>query len=123
MLLFLGRPPLTPRTVESSPWSSWDSFICVLLLLFWGMFTCPRLCVHAHTHSNTVPVVPVCASTFHENIQTDETVIALVTDSNDSSQAARHMAEVKFTDCTHSKLQKKYQTDPFTHIACTRGLL
>ena len=110
--------PLTPRPLESSPWSNWDSFTCVLLLIR-AMFTCPCLCMHTHCHSDTVPVVPVCASTFHENIQTDETVIALVIDSNDSSQAARHMAEIKLTDCTHPKLWKQDWTDRFTRTVCT----
>lgn len=53
--------------------------------------------MHTHCHSDTVPVVLICASTFHENIQMDKIVIALVIDSNDSSRAARHVAEVKFT--------------------------
>jgi hypothetical protein len=78
--------------------------LCVVVVVVQGRFTYPCLCMHPHCHSDTVPVVLVCASPFHENIQTDETVIILVTDSDDSSQAARRMAEIKLTDCTHPKL-------------------
>lgn len=87
MLLFLERPPLTPRPNRKQLMVQPGTVIFFFFLLFRGILHVPA---SAFTHAVTLTqslLGNVFSSTFQEDIQTDKTVISLVTDSNDSSQS------------------------------------